>query len=217
MPYESLNWKQTHRNRTDLTGLLTHLTRRQEEYGLNSTDVLIKILNERTLRASSKGYIVGNKPVVCFQEVPLYSVAENAILHVEEYESMAVQKLRYDACGLVFHKSEVSQLVMDAKPIPDMGVRPVIYERTELAKQFLPDNEYWRIVDFDIRELIHNGKITDWTHEREWRVPCDILFNYSSITVLLRNTYQYQEFMYKINHSIVNQLGGIVILEKLLY
>lgn len=218
MAYQASHWKDTHKNRTDLTGLLTHLTRRQEENDLNAVHVLIKILNDQTLIGSKKGYIVGGREVVCFQEVPLYSVAENAINHVEDYEANKVSRLRYDACGIAIHKSIISQLFTTSQQlIPEAGVRPVIYERTEFAKQFISPDQHWRIVDLDIRNLYLGGSITDWTHEREWRLLGSLTLRYDILTVLLRDTAQYKEFMNKINPDIVKQLAGIVILETLLY
>ena len=218
MAYQSLDWQQTHKNRTDLTGLLTHLTRRTPE--MDAIGVLIRILTERTLQGSRKGFIIGNKDVVCFQESPLYSVAENAINHIEDVESGRVSKVRYDPCGLAFHKSSISQLYMNGQLLPDSGVRPVIYERSDLARQFIDPDQYWRIVDLDIRNLYFNGKITDWTYEREWRLAGSLNFRYETVTVLLRNTYQYQDFLNRlerIDNTIIKQLGGIVILETLLY
>lgn len=219
MAYQATHWRETHKSRTDLTGLLTHLTRRQDENNLDATGVLIKILNERTLMGSRKGFIIGNRDVVCFQEAPLYSIAENAINHVEEYEANKVTRLRYDACGLVFHKSTISQLYDDisGQVIPNSGVRPVIYERSDLARQFLPPDQYWRIVDLDIRDLFWGGNITDWTHEREWRLTGSFKFRYEFVTVLLRNNKQYQDFMTRMDINIVKQLAGIVILDTLLY
>ncbi|UTE76758.1 hypothetical protein [Rossellomorea sp. KS-H15a] len=218
MVFQISQWNQTNKNRTDLTGLLTHLTRRQGAE-MSATDVLVKILTERQLRGSSKGFIIGGNEVVCFQDIPLYSVAENAINHIEDYESGKTGKLRYDACGISFHKSTISQLyTLDSNQrIPDFGARPVIYERSELAKEFIHPSQYWRIVDFDLKELYFNGQVTDWTHEREWRILGSLTFHYNLITVLLRNAEQYREFMLKIDPAIVKQLGGIVVLDALLY
>lgn len=217
--YSPTAWRKTNKDRTDLTGFLTHLTRPQLQNNLGATDVLIKILRERILLGSTEGYIVGKDKVVCFQEAPLYSIAENAINHIEEYEKKAnpFAKLRYYPCGLSFPKEVMYQLfdgnTMD--PIPNLGVRPVIYEKTEIAKQFLTENEYWRIVDF---ELIGGEGVTDWTFEREWRIKTDsFTLHYSNTTVLLRDSNQYQEFMNKIEPDIVKQLAGIVCLDKLLY
>lgn len=222
MVYNPAAWKQTYKNRTDLTGFLTHLTRPQPQNNLGATDVLIKILNERMLQGSKEGYIVGENRVVCFQEAPLYSIAENAINHIEEYErhvqstTTPFMKLRYYPCGLSFHKDTIYQLLDGTgQKIPNLGVRPVIYEETSIAKSFLPESEYWRIVDF---ELDREKGITDWTHEREWRIKTDgFIFHYPNTTVLLRDSNQYHEFMNRIDPDVVKQLAGIVCLDKLLY
>ena len=48
--------------------------------------------------------------------------------------------------------------------------RPVIYDKTISAKKYLPENEWWRIVNLDLSD---EDRFIDWTHEREWRVPND--------------------------------------------
>lgn len=217
MSFQKSHWLVNNKNRTDLTGYLTHLTRPTEEYP-DPTDILIKILNERILRGSSKGYIIGGHKVVCFQDIPLYSVAENAINHIEEYER-GNAKLRYYPCGLAFPKESLSYLV-DAKtkiPIPNSGVRPVIYEKSDVARNFLPEEQHWRIVDLDISGLNSGGPVTDWTHEREWRLLGDVEFFYNTVTVLLRDGNQFRNFISKINPNILRELGGIVVLDTLLY
>jgi hypothetical protein len=214
MTYQWMQWKKTTKNRTDLTNLLTHLTRPKPEYP-NPTDLLIKILNERTLLGSTEGYIVGNQKVVCFQDAPLYAIAENAINHIEEIEQNGVNKLRYFPCGLAFPKDTLYTLVApDNSPISGSGARPVIYEKTGIAKDFLPDNQHWRIVDF---EISNTNNITDWTYEREWRLKGDLTFHYNLTTVLLRDSQQYREFVKKVDYNILTELGGIVCLDTLLY
>ncbi|TYS46792.1 hypothetical protein [Bacillus infantis] len=73
MAFQAMDWKVIQKTRSDLTGMLTHLTRRQDDKNLNAIDVLIKILNEKNLAGSTKGFIIGSQEVVCFQEAPLYS------------------------------------------------------------------------------------------------------------------------------------------------
>ncbi|MFU1903147.1 DUF2971 domain-containing protein [Bacillus thuringiensis] len=220
MVYNPTAWNQTHKSRTDLTSFLTHLTRPQFESNLNETDVLIKILREATLLGSTAGYIVGQQKVVCFQEAPLYSVAENAINHIEEHEKDPSIRLRYYPCGVTFPKHYLYQFGdNNGNAVPNLGVRPVIYEKTDVAKSFLPPSQHWRIVDLELHSMIYpNSNITDWMHEREWRVCTDAIhFHYAMTTVLLRDSNQYREFMNKIEPDIVKQLAGIVCLDKLLY
>ncbi|RNF38779.1 DUF2971 domain-containing protein [Planococcus salinus] len=217
MAYQMRQWMETYRNRTDLTNLLSHLTK--AEGNLSATDVLIKILNEKELTGSSKGYIMGNHKVVCFQNIPLHSVAENAILHYEEAEKTFSQKLRYYPCGLAFPKAALYQLVdEEGRIIPERGVRPVIYEKKELAKSLLPEEHYWRIVNFELNGYINEEKgMIDWTHEREWRLWGNLNFYYQITTVLLKDAEQYREFINKIDKNILAQLAGIVVLDNLLY
>ncbi|WP_040287094.1 hypothetical protein [Sporosarcina koreensis] len=217
MAYSINQYKQNIKQRSDVTGMLTHLTKGSELYG-NPTDILVKILNDRLLIGSSKGYIVGGNKVVCFQDIPLYSVAQNAINHIEEYEKGQTTKLRYYPCGLAFSKVNLAQLVdtFDA-PIPNTGARPVIYEKTNIAKEFLPTSEAWRIVNFDMTQAYSGNSIIDWTHEREWRILGDLTFRYSDVTILLRNSEQYREFISKISPEILRELSGIICLEYLMY
>ncbi|MCU5395972.1 hypothetical protein CN639_23985 [Bacillus toyonensis] len=96
------------------------------------------------LQGSKEGYIVGEYKVVCFQEAPLYSIAENAINHIEEYErhvqgtTTHFMKLRYYPCGLSLHKESIYQLIdgITGQKISNLGVRPVIYEDKHRKKFF---------------------------------------------------------------------------------
>ncbi len=62
--------------RTDFTSRVTHLTCRTE--GRSAFDNLIKIFEGKQLKRSitDSGFIVGDRPAVCFQDVPLFSIAE---------------------------------------------------------------------------------------------------------------------------------------------
>ena len=75
-----------------------------------------------------------------------------------EFESVLRKKnktsVRYSAYGLMFPKDYVYS----------KGGRPVIYEQTDVAKGFLPKEEWWRIVCFD---LSNADRMVDWSHERE--------------------------------------------------
>lgn len=158
------NWSKHIERRSDLSTRITHLTRRVP--GKTALEVLFDILDSKTLKGST-GYIVGNEKVVCFQEVPLFSLAEN--IKYEE-EIRCGERPRYEAFGLRFNKG-----AMFGK-----GARPVVYGPSyELRKIFEKEN-YWRIVDMDLSKA---DNITDWTHEREWRVKGDLKFQYKEIEV----------------------------------
>ena len=86
-----------------------------------------------------------------------------------------VGKVRYRACGLVFPKAYVY----------DRGGRPVVYDKTSVAKKYLPPTEHWRIVNLN---LSNPEAIVDWTHEREWRVPDKLEFEHEDVAVIMPNS-----------------------------
>ena len=169
-------WRDRLNNRNDMAARITHLTRGQtddEAFGN-----LWKILVDKKLNGSgNSGFINGKTKAVCFQELPLSAIAENLM-----YEEMLGDKIRYSAFGIRFHK----------KYIYDKGGRPVIYENKEVMKSLLPKEEYWRIVDLD---LTNPDSFVDWTHEREWRVPNELKFNYEDIEVIVKTGEYYRQLV----------------------
>lgn len=155
-----------------------------------------------------RGFVCGDKPVVCFQDVPLFSLSEN-IMHEQ---NMRIENpdlpIRYLAFGLRFSKSYIFK----------NGGRPVIYEKTDTAKHFLPKDEYWRIVRLDMDD---DANIVDWTHEREWRIKGNFHFDIKETELLLSNQNAVKRFyLYCKEHNmidILNEIGGIVTLRSLIY
>jgi len=147
--------------RVDITAGLYHLTKPQGN--LDSVDVLMKILLEKKLIGSTTngGYICGQTPAVCFQDIPLYSVAQN-VYYEQELQNQHGAKIRYEGTGLAFGKFFIYK----------NGGRPVVYDKLDDAKRYLPADQWWRIVNLDLA----SDKLIDWTHEREWRVPGNLTF-----------------------------------------
>ena len=148
--------------------------------------MLCKILDEKTILASSTdGYIRQKQKAVCFQDVPLYSLAEN-IKYEDEYSAKNIIdtdkiKFRYEAFGLRFNKGLMFQ----------KGARPVIYgSKCEL--DILPKTVQWRCVQLDLND---SNNIIDWTHEREWRIEGDLKFEYKDIEVIVGCREYYQKFI----------------------
>ena len=164
-------WRERYKNRNDISSRLTHLTKGDtlEEAFAN----LIKILEDKTLIGSttSSGFIVGNRPAVCLQEAPLEAIAEN-LKYEMKLRIETKSKIRYLAFGIRFGKGFVFH----------KGGRPVIYDEKEKLKEILPQNEYWRIVNYDIKNI---NNMIDWSHEREWRVPGELEFDYKDIEVIV--------------------------------
>ena len=94
---------------------------------------------------------------MCFFDAPLIGLAQN-IWFEQQTTGEECPRVRYRGIGLVFDKQYAFQL----------GARPVLYEKTEVAKKILPKEEHWRIVNLD---LTNEQFFIDWTHEREWRWP----------------------------------------------
>jgi len=198
MGYNYKKWKERLATRTDMTIMVTHLTKPSKE--LNAFEVLLKILEERTLIGSSPGepgFIVGNNRTVCFQEAPMYSLAQNVYLEQQLRKNNPEAKIRYYGMGVSFSKNYLY----------NAGARPVIYEKTERAKELLSPEEYWRIVNYDLSD---SNNIIDWTHEREWRIKGDFTFDLEEVVVILPNSDSYKKFLESDTHGVVSKLKGII-------
>ena len=193
------DWRKRISSRNDMAARITHLTR-----GNNSDEAfenLWKILIDKKLNGSgNSGFINGNRKAVCLQELPLIAIAENLM-----YEKTLNDKVRYSPFGVRFHKGFVYK----------NGGRPVIYEDKEIMKSFLPDSEYWRIVDLN---LSNTKSYVDWTHEREWRVPDELSFDYNNIEVIVKSGKYYRELVERCieigRTDILTGIHGIITLDS---
>lgn len=212
MGYTRDLWTKRIASRSDLSSQVVHLTRGTEINGtkIGPVDVLVSILKDRRIRGSTtdKGFITGDIPATCFQDVPLFSICEN--IHSEEQYRAAVPdaKVRYMGVGVMFSKPYVFA----------RGGRPVIYETSDKAKSILPEDEWWRIVRFDLND---DQNFIDWTHEREWRVPGSFDFDIEEATVVLPNNFGYKRFLKQCreveDEDIVESIRGIVSLGAVFY
>lgn len=209
MSYNEREWKKRLAERSDMSSGLTHLTRESDLHG-DVEGVLLKILCEKRLAASDPrvGLICGGQNAVCFQDIPLYSICQNVFYEQKKREENSYYKLRYRALGLMFDKSYAFS----------KGARPVVYDKTEDAKAYLPSNEWWRIVNLN---LDNSNQIVDWTHEREWRHLGDFSFELSQVTLLTINmaTVNSLNERYKAVYGVdlISQLKGIVTLDNILF
>ncbi|WFD09026.1 DUF2971 domain-containing protein [Tepidibacter hydrothermalis] len=206
MAYTYSDWEERIKDRTDLTSTLTHLTKPRENIqNLNDDEInilavnnLIRILKDKEIKGSTTetGYIVGDDTSACFQDAPLNSLIQN-IEHEKRRRNQGKQrKVRYCGVGLTFRKQFVF----------NKGGRPVIYEKTKVAEEFLSENEHWRIVNIDLSE---DNNIIDWTHEREWRVKGSLKFNWGTAHIVLPDKECIDYFKEKCPEHILNEIGGI--------
>jgi hypothetical protein len=209
MGYSKLEWKRRFAERSDLSTYVTHLTKDGIVDGRSVTavEVLLEILRSQTLKGSTTntGYIVGNRPAVCFQDTPPSSLVQNLYFEEKFRNIVPAAKIRYTAEGLMVPKSKAYLA----------GGRPVLYEKTSIAKEFLPESEHWRIVDFDLSD---EQAYVDWTHEREWRVPDSFAFDLKDVIVLLYAK-TYPEFIascQSANDDLHLKVGGIIVLDSVL-
>jgi hypothetical protein len=212
MAYGRKRWLERHCERSDITSHAVHLTRPVDgtDSATGAADVVLKILTERKLIGSTtkSGFIVGDRPAVCFQDAPLSSVVQNLWYEKKDRDLKPSAKVRYVGCGLVFDKNFLYA----------HGGRPVIYDATETAKAYLPKDQWWRIVNFNLSD---QHSYIDWSHEREWRLPGNLEFSLRSVSVLLNHESSYRHFISKALETgqadILKEIRGILMLGPVLY
>lgn len=207
MSYTKDSWKRRYSERTDLSTGLVHLTKPSSNR--NTVEMLFKILDEQKLRGSTtdKGFIVGKSRAVCFQDAPIHSVAQNCWFEQKLRENNDHVKKRYVPSGFLFHKQKVYE----------KGGRPVIYDKTSEAKEYLPESEWWRIVNFDISD---DDAFIDWTHEREWRVKGDFEFSIKDVTLLFTKPSTYKSFIKlcdKEEKLFYKQVAGVIVTAQVFF
>ncbi|WP_283693126.1 DUF2971 domain-containing protein [Clostridium perfringens] len=204
-------WKKKIAERNDITGHLIHLTKEREieDKKISSIEILVKILKEKKLIGSTteSGFIVGDKSAVCFQESPIYSLAQNVYYEQKLFKDKKLKKMRYVGVGLMFNKTYIYK----------KGGRPVIYDKTTEAKKYLPKDQWWRIVNYDLSD---ENNIIDWTHEREWRVAENLEFELSDISVIVSNYKMFKKIIKECNNveiDLVNEVKSIINLGDLFF
>jgi hypothetical protein len=202
-------WMGRMAERADLSTYLYHLTRpaSDSKEAVDALEVLLKMLTEKRLLASATGFITGGTPVVCFQDAPPQSIAQNLWFERKYRQGRPKAKLRYLGVGLALQKRFVYA----------RGGRPVIYDKKEAAKKYVEQSEWWRIVDFDLAD---DDTIVDWTHEREWRMRGDLVFEYGDVHVLVNGSAAYQRLHEKcreLDGDILGQVAGVLTLPPLLW
>ena len=130
-------------------------------------DVLCNIIRECGIRygysfRNGKTTLYGGEPVICFTEMPIFSLIQYAKRRNSDSNS---------TFGIAIRKDDAFKY----------GARPVIYGLSEdtnisyikntstlriLKECILPKHEQYRLVALKLGD----DKVVDWTHEREWRI-----------------------------------------------
>lgn len=140
------------RENFDLTIMLTHLVKGDAAYGQ-----LIKILNDKCVKASETGYFhykYGTK-AVCFADL----TSRGLLRHSKKYSPF----------GIAFQKEYVFE----------KGGGPALYVREDILghSDHFPES---------VRPFVNkiNLKTHDFHHEREWRTPEDLLFEHNEVSIV---------------------------------
>jgi len=127
---------------------------------------LQSILKAKKIFSSDMPHVGANQKAVCFTECVWESILEHAKV--------------YGRYGLGFNK----------KQLFDAGGGPALYLRGDRLKQLLknfPSELVPFVTPFDPMNEMAKGVI-DFVHEREWRVPNDLTFDYSSVEFVVVST-----------------------------
>lgn len=157
-------------HRPDQSRYLAHFTKPKGE--TLALDVLIKILSERKIIASSLPWT--HNPAACFSECP--------------WSSLLGHCLHYSPYGIGFEKPRV----FAAGGGPAYYVRADHWEKQDWAehvKTFV--TPFWPSYTPKAKKSLHlSGKTVDYAHEREWRIPHDFEFKLEHISFVILDNYE---------------------------
>jgi len=149
---------------------VAHFTKGGDEASFNN---LVAMLSEGKVRANNIPWT--NNPAVCFTECPWASL----LRHVELYSPF----------GVGFQKSHV----FAAGGGPAYYVRADHFEKQQWSdhvKTFVtPFWPRYRPNSEEFKKPL-NGKTVDYSHEREWRVPHDFLFQLDQVQFVVLPDYK---------------------------
>lgn len=146
----------------------------------SAKDRLISILRTRTIYASPMPFIPTECRAVCFTECI--------------WKSLARLSDQYSAYGVVFSK----RLMFDT------GGGPALYLRGDSLATLgvtIPAVLHPFIAPFDPEAALRPGVRLDWLHEREWRLPESLTFEYANIEYVLVESIEDAD-------NIVHQIGA---------
>jgi hypothetical protein len=165
--------------RGDLSNRLIHLTSGESMEG--AFQRFLSILTAGRLLASDRN-IRGGFKCVCFSEAPIAVLAQ----------MLVGEKSRYMPFGVMLDKAWLF-----AK-----GGRPVIYQ-SEAEYECLPEPLRYRHVRYE------PGNGVDWTWEREWRIPGDVIFRPNEVTLIVP-VRDFPDFPKEVHRTFPKEPGAII-------
>lgn len=183
------------RKTPDYSGLVVHFTKDRsivrhdlidEDHPLfpykisSAKDKLINILQSKTIIASYMPHLPHTTAAVCFTECV--------------WKGLVEQTHQYSRYGVVFSK----------KLIFESGGGPALYVRGDSMNSIggnVPSILEPFIAPFDPDAVMTPGVPLDWVHEREWRLPSTLTFEYSDIECVIVGSIQDAT-------QIVHQIGA---------
>lgn len=133
---------------------LTHYTKTDRDYN-NGLDRLLAIINSGIIRGSLNG-LSGNHPAACFTECSPIEI--NEMLEMMESDIVTLPGRNR---GFEWRRSKHG-IAIRREALVSYGARPVIHGDSSLHDR-LDEDELWKFKEFKIN--------SDWTFEREFRVP----------------------------------------------
>lgn len=140
-----------------------------QHIGSTAIKRLVSILESKTVHASPIPFLPNNPPAVCFTECV--------------WEALIGFAERYSPYGVVFSK----RLVFEK------GGGPALYVRGDTLQSLsnnIPSSLEPLIVPFDPGAVLRRGVPLGWLHEREWRLPSSLEFEYSDVEYVIVESIQ---------------------------
>ncbi len=169
--------------RPDFSDYLVHFTVNSKPKGDNSDNPikdyenmtaferLINILKDQKIVASRMPW--SGCRAVCFTECPWSSLLDHTT--------------KYSPFGLGFHKA----FIFSRNGSPVYYVRPDQFEKQEWHEDLYPFvTPFWPKYRPGHLKEKYSFQTCDYSHEREWRTPHDLCFDYSQISFVIINTYE---------------------------
>lgn len=202
--------------RSDLTDKLIHLTKESDEYGA-AMDVLMKIFRECKLIGSpGKGGFQNETPMVCFQDTPIYPIAQMSnLIRQYAHSSKDEERLLYN----YLKRYEGYGIRISKKKLFADGFRPTIYLDTRNGEEkIVSKEEQWRTLELNLLNPIY---YIDWTHEREWIKKDDYEFSYDDVEIIVPDYESRTDFIKRcLENDMLKEalyrIKGIVVLDSII-